>query len=152
MRHFMLLAVCYDTLDFATLCYSHCDLLINYCSIAGTRDSTRSCFSGSSISSRQHFFTLRASDRLCLSLQKLPNSQRRCLMHNPFTPTFDVVKSHPAGRERFPQTSLSSLRTSEDCFLCLFRFSRCGVPKFVGAPFHCASVRACTQGRRGRAA
>ena len=35
---------------------------------------------------------------------------------------------------------------------CLLRFSRCGVPRFIGAPFHGASVRACAQNRCGRAA
>jgi len=35
---------------------------------------------------------------------------------------------------------------------CLLRFSRCGVPQSVGAPFHGASVRACAQNRCGRAA
>ena len=35
---------------------------------------------------------------------------------------------------------------------CLLRFSRCGVPRFIGAPFHGASVRACAQNRCRRAA
>lgn len=52
--------------------------------------------------------------------------------------------------ERYSRVDRAVVATIAEMYVPI-TFFRCGVPQFVGAPFHGASVRACAQNRCGRA-